>query len=237
MKQKQYLKLDRLYYPLNELPELLSISRNELIEQGIQGNLELFVRMPPNAKVWSVHRDAIDYRSPAQLHKRITGQLRIVNADETLPVSMEGNEIAGLVLSRNDCFRLRSEGVLLSSTFDYGVNSQANWVCEVAPLARNGLYGAFNKDICHELEGWKLALYPTSTPLKFMEGIGYPKPLELDITIENIWVTQRSLDSFLHSINNGLIVDEFFERDNNGAFVGIKEEAVDVRPELTHLQG
>lgn len=222
----QHLKLDRLYYRLSELPELLSISRNELIEQGIQGNLEFFVRVPPNAKVWSVHRDAIDIDSPTQQYRKITGQSKPINANETHPVSMESHEIAGLVLSKSDCFRLRGEGILLGSIFDYAVNSRANWVCEVAPLARNGLYGVFNKDICHDLEGWKLALYPTSTPLKFLEGIGYPRPLEIDITVENVWVTQRSLDRFLHSINNGLIVDEFFEREENGAFVGIKEEAI-----------
>ena len=223
MKHQQFLKLDRLYYLLSELPELLSISQNELIEQAIQGNLEFIVRVPPNAKVWSVHPDAIDIGSPSHQYKKLTGQAKPVNANETVPVSMESSDIAGLVLSRGDCFRLRSEGVLYSSIFNYAVNSRANWVCGVEPCPRN----AFHKKITHDVDGWRLACYPDNTPLNFVEGVGYPKPLEIDVTPENTWVTQRSLDSLLYSISNGNIVDEFFIRNEEGAFVGIKEDALE----------
>ncbi len=223
MKHQQLLKLDRLYYPLSELPDLLSISQNELIEQAIQGNLEFIVRVPPNAKVWSVHPDTIDVGSPKYQYKKLTGQAKPVNANETFPVSMEGHEIAGLGLSRSDCFRLRTQGALCGEIFDYAVNARGNWVQEVFPCPRN----AFHKEPNHNINGWKLACYPNNTPLVFAEGSGYPKPLEIDITPDSTWVTQRSLDSFLYSLSNGSIVDEFFIRNDDGALIGIKEEALE----------
>lgn len=220
-------KLDRLYYPLSQVSDLLHIPTADLIEQAVLGNLQLFVPVPENTKVWSVHRDAIDITSLRHRYKLLTGDARQVETSETYPVNMEAGEIEGLVLSHDECIELRQQGFTTTTTFTSGIKSQITTTCEVAPLPRNRFY----KNRKFDYSSWVLACYPTDSLLHFQPGLGYPIPHQIRVTPEQTWTTRGSVENLLNEIHFGRIAKEYFNYDRKtGAIIGVKAKEINKLP-------
>ncbi len=98
-------KLDKTYYSLKHLAELLPVPVEEILTSAARGDIELFVRVPEGHGVFSVHVDGVQPDEPSVLATR-----RIRNFSptegEARPFNFGVSGIEGFVLSRHDCSKV-----------------------------------------------------------------------------------------------------------------------------------
>ena len=202
--RKKRPQLDGTYYTLVELAARLEIPVDHLLEQAAAGWLEVFVRLPDQTTVFSVHEDAIDNDDPLSGISKVVRQVQPPDEIDSRPANMANSSIEGLVLTGHDCREIRAKRCIRQRLFPYGLTTKIIWLESVDPHTPN----AFHPNKRLGAGGWRLACYSRYAPMPFLPGIGYAQPMGIDITPANLLVTMRSVETFFDNIDTNKYVEE-----------------------------
>lgn len=199
-------KLDRTYYSLAHLAELLPVPVPQLLASAAEGNLELFVRVPDRHGVFSVHVDGIQPDDPNVLASRRIRNISPLE-QEARPFNFGVSGIEGFVLSREDCSKVYLEQLCHQRLFATALRRNGNWIEPQDPVRPN----EFHKVKTLDPEGWRVAAYDEQQPILFHSGLGYSKPAAIELSIDRLYATATAIEAFFDIIDTNVFVSEFME--------------------------
>ncbi len=197
-------RLDGTFYPLTDVAKRLSLHPETLVDEAIHGKIKLFVRIPHGLTPYSVHQDAIDISDPLIQADKVARRFGAPDPLDSMPVNMRDYGLVGLLLCPIDCVKLRNERSLRHSLFCAGVRVTMIYGNYVNPIQRNMLF----KNSRLGTEGWRIACYPSNIGPTFVAGIGYSKPTEFEIKLDDIEAITTSVELFLDDIDTNHFIRE-----------------------------
>lgn len=186
------------YHPFTELAKSLSVSSETLLAQAAQNYLTVFIRVPDQVNVYSVHEDAIETIDQAHRVSKVERRIQAPDQFESRPLNMSNTGIEGLILSPQDCRELSQKREIRKYLFMSGHKVHLDYLEAVGPILGNFAFCDKRK---LSLFGWRIACYPKFGHIEFEEGVGYPHPPGIEITIKDLFVTTPVIESFLDSID------------------------------------
>ncbi len=194
-------KLDKTYYSLAHLAELLPVPADQLIESAAEGILELFVRVPDQCGVYCVHVDGVD---PDDVQELASRKIRGISPTEieARPDNLTKAGIEAFVLSQGDCRKLRNEQVIRQRLYAKGLRQIGNWGQEQLPTYPN----CFHRVKTLKPEGWRLACYEDQGPALYSRGLGYSKPVGIELSVDKLFATAQAIKSFFDAIDTNVFV-------------------------------
>lgn len=193
------------YHPFTELAKSLSVSSETLLAQAAQNYLTVFIRVPDQVDVYSVHEDAIETIDQAHRVSKVERRIQAPDQFESRPLNMSNTGIEGLILSSRDCRELSQKREIRKYLFMSGHKVHLDYLEAVGPILGNFAFCDKRK---LSLFGWRIACYPKYGHIEFEEGVGYPHPPGIEITIKDLFVTTPVIESFLDSIDTHKYVED-----------------------------
>lgn len=199
-------KLDKTYYSLARLAELMPVPAEQLVESAADGILELFVRVPEQGGVYCVHVDGVD---PDDIHELASRTIRGISPseNESRPGNLTKKGIEALVLSKADCRKLRDEQATRQRLFSKGLRQIGTWLQEELPTCPSG----FGQMQTLKSEGWRFACYENERPILYTAGLGYSKPIGIDLSVDKLFATAEAIETFFDAIDTNVFVGNFIE--------------------------
>lgn len=191
------------YHPFTELAKRLSVSSETLLAQAAQNYLTVFIRVPDQVDVFSVHVDAIETIDQAHRVSKVERRVQAPDQFESRPLNMSNTGIDGLIISPRDCRELSQKREIRKYLFMSGHKVHLDYIEAVGPIL--GSFAFCDKRKL-SLFGWRIACYPKYGHIEFEEGVGYPRPPGIEITINDLFVTTPVIESFLDSIDTNKYV-------------------------------
>lgn len=211
-------KLDRRPYSLAALAGILPVPVDCFVEAAQFGVVDLFVRVPDGAEVFSVPANGVDIRDPMMEAQELCRGAEPPDRDSYAPISMAELGITGLRLSNNDCVHLLLGDPSYQHLFHTGIAFYENGnYTEMEPREQR-IHKGPNKSTTLSIS-WQhdtdrpivsgpvvnvrscLACYEASCQFTFTPGIGYQQPLRVDISKYNVFTIAESINRFLDGID------------------------------------
>lgn len=199
-------KLDKTYYSLAHLAELLPVPAEQLIESAAEGTLELFVRVPDQYSVYCVHVDGVDPDDVQELASRTIRGISPTES-EARPDNLTKSGIEAFVLSQGDCRKLRNEQVIRQRLYTKGLRQISSWGQEELPTYPN----CFHTVKTLKPEGWRLACYEDQRPILYSPGLGYSKPVGIELSVDKLFATAQAIEKFFDAIDTNVFVSSLIQ--------------------------
>lgn len=203
---KKEIEFTKTIYAFKELVPLLNIGELALFAKACEGKLRVFVRVPDQVQVHSVHQDAVNIHNSDDFFKIRKSQLGAIDELDAAPIPVRSRmPIFGLYLSSADCYEISSKTVVRVYLFSRGFIHTSFYPCteSIDPF-----YPFYNPNKSLDSKGRRLALYKTDTPIDFSPIYGCMQPVGIDVSMENIYVTLEDVNNYRYPIGSQDILKE-----------------------------